>query len=194
MTNTNNRFHVPSDDLADDLAGASKDDLVVVGRVRRPTGIKGTVLVEVYSGIPNRFVVGDVVIANGIGYEVVDTGKSGGSAKLTFDGIDSIDKADILRDAELSVPAESLPENPPGIYYHYEIIGIRVVTVDGQELGALTEILETGSNDVFIIRPENTAQGEKKSSEILVPVLDGVIVKVDQEAGVMTIDLPDGIL
>jgi len=194
MTNTNNRFHVPSDDLADDLADASKDDLVVVGRVRRPTGIKGTVLVEVYSGIPNRFVVGDVVIANGIGYEVVDTGKSGGSAKLTFDGIDSIDKADILRDAELSVPAESLPENPPGIYYHYEIIGIRVVTVDGQELGALTEILETGSNDVFIIRPENTAQGEKKSPEILVPVLDGVIVKVDQEAGVMTIDLPDGIL
>jgi len=194
MTNTNNRFHVPSDDLADDLADDSKDDLVVVGRVRRPTGIKGAVLVEVYSGIPNRFVVGDVVIANGIGYEVVDTGKSGGSAKLTFDGIDSIDKADILRDAELSVPAESLPENPPGIYYHYEIIGIRVVTVDGQELGALTEILETGSNDVFIIRPENTAQGEKKSSEILVPVLDGVIVKVDQEAGVMTIDLPDGIL
>ena len=194
MTNTNNRFHVPSDDLADDLADASKDDLVVVGRVRRPTGIKGAVLVEVYSGIPNRFVVGDVVIANGIGYEVVDTGKSGGSAKLTFDGIDSIDKADILRDAELSVPAESLPENPPGIYYHYEIIGIRVVTVDGQELGALTEILETGSNDVFIIRPENTAQDEKKSPEILVPVLDGVIVKVDQEAGVMTIDLPDGIL
>ena len=194
MTNTNNRFHVPSDDLADDLADDSKDDLVVVGRVRRPTGIKGAVLVEVYSGIPNRFVVGDVVIANGIGYEVVDTGKSGGSAKLTFDGIDSIDKASILRDAELSVPAESLPENPPGVYYHYEIIGISVVTVDGQELGALTEILETGSNDVFIIRPKNTAQDEKKSPEILVPVLDGVIVKVDQEARVMTIDLPDGIL
>jgi len=194
MTNTNNRFHVPSDDTADALAHASDDDLVVVGRVRRPTGIKGAVLVEVYSGIPDRFIVGDVVIANGIEYEVVDTGKSGGSAKLTFDGIDSIDKASILRDAELSVPAESLPENPPGVYYHYEIIGISVVTVDGQELGALTEILETGSNDVFIIRPKNTAQDEKKSPEILVPVLDGVIVKVDQEARVMTIDLPDGIL
>jgi len=190
MTNKNNRFHVPSDDTAD----ASEVDLVVVGRVRRPTGIKGAVLVEVYSGIPDRFVVGDVVIANGVEYEVVGTGKSGGSAKLTFDGIDSIDKASILRDAELSVPAESLPENPPGVYYHYEIIGISVVTVDGQELGALTEILETGSNDVFIIRPKNTAQDEKKSPEILVPVLDGVIVKVDQEARVMTIDLPDGIL
>jgi len=190
MTNSNFRSEVSADVLPDD----SSDDLVVVGRVRRPTGIKGTVLVEVYSAVPDRFVVGDVLIANGIEYEVVDTGKSGGSAKLTFDGIDSIEKADILRDAELSVPAESLPENPPGVYYHYEIIGIRVVTIDGQELGTLNEILETGSNDVFIVRPKRAANDKKISSEILIPVLDGVIVKVDKDADVMTIDLPDGIL
>jgi 16S rRNA processing protein RimM len=186
MTNTNSGFGVSPD--------VSEDDLVVVGRVRRPTGIKGAVLVEIYSGIPDRFVAGDVLIANGIGYEVADTGKSGGSAKLTFAGINSIEKADILRDAELSVPAESLPANPPGVYYHYEIIGIHVVTIDGQKLGTLNEILETGSNDVFIVRPERAGKGQKKASEILIPVLDGVIVKVDKEAGVMTIDLPDGIL
>ena len=190
MTNSNFRSEVSADTSADD----SEDDLVVVGRVRRPTGIKGAVLVEVYSGIPDRFVIGDVLIANGIEYEVVDTGKSGGSAKLTFQGIDSIEKADILRDAELSVPAESLPENPPGVYYHYEIIGINIVTTDGQKLGTLTEILETGSNDVFIIRPEPATQDQKKPAEILVPVLDDVIVEVNKEAGVMTIDLPDGIL
>lgn len=186
MTDANSRSDVSAD--------SSEEDLVVVGRVRRPTGIKGAVLVEVYSGIPDRFVVGDVVIANGIEYEVVDTGKSGDSAKLTFDGIDSIEKADSLRDAELSVPAETLPENPPGVYYHYEIIGIRVVTVDGQELGTLNEILETGSNDVFIVRPERATNDKKKSPEILIPVLEGVIVKVDKEADVMTLDLPDGIL
>ena len=190
MTDAKSRFN----NLPDNSADSSADDLVVVGRVRRPTGIKGAVLVEVYSGIPDRFVIGDVVIANGIEYEVADTGKSGDSAKLTFDGIDSIEKADVLRDAELSVPSESLPENPPGVYYHYEIIGIRVVTVDGQELGTLNEILETGSNDVFIVKPKRAADGKKKSAEILVPVLDGVIVDVDKEAHVMTIDLPDGIL
>ena len=190
MTNSNFRSEVSTDASAD----VSEDDLVVVGRVRRPTGIKGAVLVQVYSGVPDRFIVGDVVIANGVEYEVVDTGKSGDSAKLTFDGIDSIEKADILRDAELSVPAESLPDNSPGVYYHYEIIGIQVVTTDGQELGTLNEILETGSNDVFIVRPKRAAGEKKKSPEILIPVLDGVIVKVDKQAGVMTIDLPDGIL
>lgn len=182
MMDANNRSIVPI------------DDLVVVGRVRRPTGIKGAVLVEVYSGIPDRFIAGDFVIANGIEYEVADTGKSGDSAKLTFVGIDSIEQADALRDVELSVPAESLPEPPPGIYYHYEIIGIHVVTVDGQRLGTLNEILETGSNDVFIVRPERAVTGKKTSPEILVPVLDGVIVEVDKEAGIMTLDLPDGIL
>ncbi|HIF72824.1 MAG TPA: 16S rRNA processing protein RimM [Dehalococcoidia bacterium] len=172
---------------------SSDDDLVVVGRVRRPTGIKGAVLVEVYSGVPNRFAVGDVVLAEGKEYEIVEIGKSGNSAKLTFASINSIEKADPLRDLELSVPAESLPENPPGIYYHYEIIGINVVTNDGKPLGTLNEILETGSNDVFIVS-EKRARGEKKAPEILIPVLDGVIVEVNKETNTMTIDLPEGIL
>jgi 16S rRNA processing protein RimM len=171
----------------------SDKDLVVIGRVRRPTGIKGTVLVEIYSGIPDRFVIGDTVIANSKEYEVVATGKSGDSAKLTFANIDSIEKADHLRDLELSVPAEELPENPPGVYYHYEILGLNVVTLEGQKLGTLTEILETGSNDVLIIAPEQEAD-QKKPAEILVPVLDGIIIDVDKESNTMKIDIPEGLL
>jgi 16S rRNA processing protein RimM len=171
----------------------SYEDLVVVGRVRRPTGIKGTVLVEVYSGDPQRFAVGDVVIADNTEYEITGVGKSGSSMKLTFAAIDSIEKAAVLRDLELSVPAESLPENPPGVYYHYEILGLAVVTTEGQALGTLSEILETGSNDVFIVSPKRV-QGEKKPAQILIPVLDGVIVGVDQETSTITVDMPDGIL
>jgi len=184
---------IGSKNLSDNSPDKKDENLVVVGRVRRPTGIKGAVLVEVYSGIPDRFVAGDVVIAGGKEYEIVATGKSGDSAKLTFASIDSIEKADPLRDLELSVPAEELPENPPGVYYHYEILGSDVTTVDGQHLGTLTEILETGSNDVFIITGK-PAPGKKKGDEILVPVLEGVIVDVDKKAATMKIDLPDGIL
>ncbi len=182
-----------SSDRSENLAENSDNPLVVVGRVRRPTGIKGAVLVEVYSGITDRFMVGDTVIAEGTEYEIVDTGKSGDSAKLTFASINSIDKASVLRGVELSVPADSLPENPTGIYYHYEIIGLNIVTTDGRQLGTLNEILETGSNDVFIVAPK-PVKGEKKAQEILIPVLEGVIVKVDKEAGTMTIDLPEGVL
>jgi 16S rRNA processing protein RimM len=169
------------------------DDLVAVGRVRRPTGIKGAVLVEVYSGDSNRFSVGDLVIADGVEHEIVEIGRSGNSAKLTFATIDSIEKADQFRGVELSVPSDALPENPPGVYYHYEVIGVDVETVDGQSLGKLTEILETGSNDVFVITPDSIA-GSGKAQQILIPVLKGVIVEVDRESGTMTIDPPDGLL
>lgn len=179
------------------------EDLVVVGRVRRPTGIDGTLLIEVYSGDPKRFSVGDRVFIDGSGHEIVRTGASGKSAKIKLAGIDSIEKAGPFRGEELAVTIDSLPDNPPGVYYHYEILGIDVVTLDGQRLGTLTEVIETGSNDVFVVSPdgdatrreaanEDSGKGPNNSGEILIPVLDGVIVAVDKENGVMTIDPPAG--
>ena len=176
-----------------DTPGEELNELVVVGRVRRPTGIKGALLVQIYSGIPDRFIVGDTVIADGKEYVIAETGKSGDSAKLRFETINSIEKASFFRDLELLVPAEELPENPPGVYYHFEILGSDVTTVDGQHLGTLTEILETGSNDVLIITGKRTLR-KKMGDEILIPVLEGVIIDVDKNAGTMKIDPPDGIL
>ena len=180
------------------------EDLVVVGRVRRPTGIDGTLLIEVYSGDPKRFSVGDRVFIDGSEHEIVRTGASGKSAKIKLAGIDSIEKAGPFRGEELAVTIDSLPDNPPGVYYHYEILGIDVVTLDGQRLGTLTEVIETGSNDVFVVSPdgdetrreaanEDSGKGPNNSGEILIPVLDGVIVAVDKENGVMTIDPPAGL-
>lgn len=186
-----------SDDRSERSAPELPDtkDLVVVGRVRRPTGIDGTLLVEVYSGNPNRFSVGELVIVNGSEHEIIKTGMSGKSAKIKLAGVNSIKEADPFRGEELAVTAGSLPENPPGVYYHYEILGIEVVTVEGHKLGTLAEILKTGSNDVFVVTPDGDATGRdsNNSGEVLIPVLDGVIVNVDRENGVMTIDPPDGL-
>ena len=169
------------------------ENLVAAGRVRRPTGINGAVLVEVYSGIKDRFSVGDVVLINGAEHTITDAGVSGKAIKLTFANIDSIEKANPLRGMELSVTAESLPKNPPGVYYHYEILGIGVITVDGKQLGSITEIIETGSNDVFIISPEYD-KPEHKPPDILIPVIKGVIIEVNKTTGVMIIDPPSGLL
>ncbi|MCH8230312.1 MAG: 16S rRNA processing protein RimM, partial [Chloroflexi bacterium] len=171
------------------------EDLVVVGRVRRPTGIDGTLLIEVYSGDPKRFSVGDRVFIDGSEHEIVRTGASGKSAKIKLAGIDSIEKAGPFRGEELAVTIDSLPDNPPGVYYHYEILGIDVVTLEGQRLGTLTEVIETGSNDVFVVSPdgEATGRGAKFSGEVLIPVLDVVIVVVDKANGIMTIDPPAGL-
>ena len=190
MTGSNNRS---------ERSGPNSPDaevLVMVGRVRRPTGIDGTLLVEVYSGNTSRFSVGDLVIIGGTEHEIVRTGVSGKSAKLKLGGVDTIEKADPFRGEEVAVTADSLPDNPPGVYYHYEILGIDVVTVDGQQLGTLTEVIETGSNDVFVVSHDvgEAKRDSKSPGEILVPVLEGVIVNVDKENGVMIISPPAGLI
>jgi 16S rRNA processing protein RimM len=156
------------------------EDLVVVGRIRRPTGIDGTLLAEVYSGNSKRFSVGDRVLINGSEHEVVRTGVSGKAIKIKLAGIDSIEDAGPFRGEEIAVTVDSLPDNPPGVYYHYEILGLDVVTTAGRKLGTLAEIVETGSNDVFVVSLGQVAGNRSagNSEGILIPVLDGVIAKL----------------
>ncbi|MBH66600.1 MAG: 16S rRNA processing protein RimM [Chloroflexi bacterium] len=168
-------------------------ELVAIGRVRRPTGIKGAVLVEIYSGDLDRFDVGDFVTVGERDLVISEIGKSANTTKLMFESVDSIEKADLLRDLELLLPATELPENPPGVFYHFEIIGATVETVDRLKLGELTEILETGSNDVLVITGEREA-GKKRAPEVLIPVIDGVMVSLDRENSTLIVDPPDGIL
>ena len=169
------------------------NELVTIGRIRRPTGISGAVLAEVYSGNADRFHAGDVVTVGERILTIVDTGRSGNSAKLTFKSIDSIDEANQLRNHEISVFADQLPINPPGIYYHYEIMDTNVETVEGQILGKLTEILETGSNDVLIITSD-APKDKKRPNEILIPVIEGVIIELDRINSRLIINPPDGIM
>ena len=76
---------------------------------------------------------------------------------------------------------------PEGQYYHHQIIGLKVLTQQGELLGTIIEILETGANDVFVIRPSN-------GREILIPDTDEVILQIDLDKGQMIIHLLPGLL
>ena len=75
----------------------------------------------------------------------------------------------------------SLPE---GQYYHFQLLGMNVRNIAGDQLGAITEILTTGANDVYVV---------SGTAEILVPAISGVIVSVDISVSEMVVDLPDGL-
>jgi 16S rRNA processing protein RimM len=117
---------------------------------------------------------------------------SGNSTVLKLASVDTEDQANALRGQIIEMDAAALPSPPAGVYYHYQIIGARVVTVAGEELGTVTEILETGSNDVYVVRAE-PRPGQKAAPEILVPALKDVVLRVDAEHGVIEVDLPEGL-
>jgi 16S rRNA processing protein RimM len=83
------------------------------------------------------------------------------------------------------VPEGMAPPLPEGAYYHFQIVDMRVYTRGKEYLGIITQVLSTGSNDVYVV----CHQGR----ELLVPALEGVVREVDVEGRRMVVDLPEGL-
>jgi len=97
-----------------------------------------------------------------------------------LDGYDDRDAASTLLGCDIAVRPEQLAVLAPGEYYWSELIGLKVITTEGVELGVVEKLLETGSNDVLVV------QGER---ERLIPYLpDQVVMKVDKERGRIEVD------
>jgi len=105
---------------------------------------------------------------------------------LTLVGVDDRDAAEALRGQWIYVAIEDALPLGEGEYYHFQIVGLQVITAEGEALGRVSEILPTGANDVYVI------QGPR--GEILVPALEGVILNVDLPNGRMIVRLPEGLL
>ena len=95
-------------------------------------------------------------------------------------GYEDRDAASALLGCDIAVRPEQLAVLAPGEYYWSELIGLKVITTEGVELGVVEKLLETGSNDVLVV------QGER---ERLIPYLpDQVVMKVDKERGRIEVD------
>ncbi len=163
------------------------DGAVVVGRVIRPHGSDGTLRVQPYSDNPARFQVGGNLTVAGKSRAISDFRMlPGGYALLRLEGLENVDAVRALADQWLVAPTDSAPDLPPGEYYHYQLVGLTVVTDEGEDLGTLREVLITGSNDVYVVQSE---AGE----EILLPAVLQVIKDVDLSAGRMLVHLIDGL-
>ena len=106
---------------------------------------------------------------------------------LKLEGIDSPEQAKKFRGALLQVSRQELWPLQDGVYYHFEIVGLEVVTADGSALGEVTEVLTTGGNDVYVVK-------DKLGNEYLVPAIRSVVKKIDTGAGLMIIEPLPGLL
>lgn len=160
---------------------------VTVGRIRSAWGIRGDLSVEVLSDAPNRFAPGSVLRLRGKPTRVERSRKGKRGLLLKLDAVADRTQAEALRGEELTILPEQVEPLPDGIYYHFQILDMRVAVEDGEELGAISEIIVTGSNDVYVVHKEGRR-------DILIPALPDVVLNVDMEEGVMTVNLPDGLV
>ncbi|KAB7668618.1 ribosome maturation factor RimM [Bacillus sp. B1-b2] len=105
---------------------------------------------------------------------------------LTFDQYDNVNDIEFMKGGLLKVPESFLGELQENEYYFHEIIGCKVITVEGDELGVITEILTPGANDVWV------AKG-KGGKELLIPYIEDVVMKVDVKEKIVVIELMEGL-
>lgn len=165
--------------------------LITIGKAVKPFGVKGEVKIESLTDMPDRFKgLRRVVLVSPRGEELscgVDGVRyAGETVLLRFAGYDTPEKARALNGWFIKVPREEAAPLPEGSYYWFEVIGMEVVSEGGETLGTVSDILETGSNDVYVVK-----QGRK---ELYLPATKEIIRQVDRAARRITIHIMDGLL
>ncbi len=158
---------------------------ILIGKIRKPHGVDGELLIDPYSESPERFKAGkQVFIGEDHEIQVIKTRRMMDKSMLiTFKDVNDIDLAGQYRNKYIYTLKESLPPLPDGEYYHFDLVGLNVHDQKGELLGILKEVIETGANDVYVV--ENNS-GE----EILLPAIASVIIQVNLDECKMIVESP----
>lgn len=124
--------------------------------------------------------------AGPVRYEVLRARFNKGHFILELDGVTDRNTAEALVGCEVSVMRDELPELSDDEFYHSELLGMEVVTDDGKHLGLITEIMPTGSNDVFVVKGSY--------GEVLIPSIEASEIKIDRAARSVIVHLLEGLL
>ena len=157
---------------------------MAIGKVLRPFGLRGQILVEPLTDFPERFSPEQVLIVRGRPRAIVASQRKKSRWILKLEGIDTPAESEELRDEPLHIRASELHPLPPGQHYRFQLLGLKVYTTGGEYLGDISEILATGSNDVYVV----TGTGK----ELLIPALADVVRNVDVDGGKMVVQIPEG--
>ena len=157
-----------------------------MARVIGPHGRDGGLNIQLLSDLPGRFDVGRELLIDLQTYSISESRQTGPDTALIW-----LEGVALRRDASLFTGKylAALPDDEitleEGEYFHYQLIGMEVRTEEGEHLGELQEILETGSNDVYIVRGSG--------GELLIPAMAQVVLNVDVASRAMLVRLPDGL-
>lgn len=165
-------------------------EYVEIGKIINTHGVRGHVKVMPFTDYPERFRKMKSVFLqkrNGAiteyGIEEVKYVKS--TVLIKLQGVNDMDAAQLLKDSILVVERKNAVKLPKDTYYIFDLIDCKVYEQD-EYLGVVTDVLETGSNDVYVVKDEN-------EKELLIPALGWVVLSVDIENKKIQVQLPKGL-
>ena len=162
---------------------------VVVGRIVKPFGVRGEVIVAPTGEDPARFSRGERLYVEPVGDEALEIRVSRvrtGNVTVSFEGIDDRDEAEQLVGIVLHQEEEKLPSLPDGAFYHFQLIGLSVEREDGTVLGEVARVHELPSSDVLEVRGGD--------HEWMIPRKDEFVASIDIEARRIVLSARDDLL
>ena len=169
---------------------SGEPEFLAVGQLRRPHGVKGEIRMSVWTDFPERLKAGtDVYIGKKQEpLHIRSTRWHGSDLLISFEEFTTREDVGTLRNEILLVPAKMLPPLPPGELYIHDLIGMEVFDVETElSLGTVVEIIETGANDVFIVR-------NHQGGEILLPDIEEVILAIHSDKREIQVRLLPGLI
>jgi 16S rRNA processing protein RimM len=150
--------------------------------------VQGEILMDLHTDFPERLKAGRRMFLGQQHIPVTLTSirPHGDRRLIRLEGIDTPEAAGRYRNTWLFSQTKDLPPLPKGRYYQHQLLGLAVRDEADRSLGSVTEILETGANDVYVVRDE-------AGHELLLPAIPEVILEINPEAGFLRVHLLEGL-
>jgi len=165
---------------------------ISIGKIVGPHGIQGAVKVYSYAESFSVFKTGITILVKNPNDSTVKDYSIKWSAPhsrfilLLLEGIDSRVPADNLKGFELFIKKADLPQLEEDTYYWNDIIGLAVYASDDKYIGRVESIIQTGANDIYVVKDE-------KNKEVLIPAIESVVSNIDIIQKTMKVNLPEGL-
>ena len=161
---------------------------LTVGFLRRPHGLQGEIIMDLHTDFPERMKNGRKLLVGDEHQPMTLTSVRPHQSGLLvkFEGIVTSEDAGKYRNQWVFIPAKDAPPLPDGQIYQHELFGFKVLDENGNLLGELVEILETGANDVYVVRDES-------GKEILLPAIPSVILDLEVGRRMIRVHLLEGL-
>ena len=156
-------------------------DFLTVAKILKPQGIRGEIKVMTFTDTPADLQGFERVYIGGNSYKMLKVRpQNGDCAFITLSGIADRNAAELLRGYDVEVARCDAPALPEGTYYIADVIGCKVFTEDGEELGVVTKITPARTDIYEYEKPDGKA--------VVFAAVDGVILSTDVEAKTLTVD------
>lgn len=181
-----------SDRNSNTSTGSSPSDepvFVLIGKFRRPHGIRGEIRMTVLTDFPELISPGQIIYAGEKyqAYTISDMRGHGDDMLVSLKELPDRTAVEIFRNIMVYMKSEDMPDLPEGEFFIHQLVGMEVITDQDEKLGILKEILITGANDVYLVE-------SPEGKELLLPATEEVVLDINQEKDQILVHIIPGLL